>query len=201
MFIWAIDEVSGFDTAWVSIDGEHMTAQGQQSGLSPSPYWVRYRLETGERFVTERMSIQSRWQGGSARLELHRADAGWTADGEPRPDLAEALDIDLAACPLTNTMPILRHRLHQTVGNHTFLMAFIEVPHLRVVPSSQRYTHLRQLDPQAALVRYRSGSFQSDLTIDSEGFVLEYPKLGRRVDPRPLEAGVRAAGPGSARPE
>lgn len=33
-----------------------------------------------------------------------------------------------------------------------------------------------------AIVRYPSGAFQSDLTIDADGFVVEYPQLGRRIE-------------------
>jgi hypothetical protein len=33
------------------------------------------------------------------------------------------------------------------------------------------------------VVRYRSDSIASDLTIDRDGFVIEYPKLGRRLEP------------------
>ena len=201
MLLWSIDEIAGFDTAWASIDGECLTAEGQQSGLMPMPYWVRYRLETDARFVTTRMTIESRWETGAATLDLRREDGRWSDDGERRPDLDEALDVDLAGCPLTNAMPILRHGLHRGQGDHAFLMAFIEVPNLRVVPSRQRYTHIRMLTGGGAVVRYRSGSFQSDLTIDADGFVVDYPKLGRRLEPRPSEPGVRAAGPGSARPD
>jgi hypothetical protein len=184
MMIWAVDAIAGFDTAWVSIGGDRMSADGQQAGLKPVPYWVRYHLETGDRFVTARMSLESRWQGGSATLDLRRDEQGrWTADAEPRPDLDGALDLDLAACPLTNTMPILRHRLHTGEGDHDFLMAFIEVPSLQVDTFRQHYTHLRRLNGGGAIVRYRSGSFHSDLTIDADGFVVEYPKLGRRVEP------------------
>jgi hypothetical protein len=71
------------------------------------------------------------------------------------------------------------------------------------MPSSSgacRYTHLRLTDDGGAVVRYRSGSFQSDLTVDQDGFVVVYPKLGRRVEPGPPAAGIRASGPGSARP-
>jgi hypothetical protein len=201
MLVWRIDEVTGFDTAWATLDGGRMRAEGHQAGLSPRPYWVHYRLETAEGFVTARMQAESRWEGGSARLDLRRDDArGWTVGGEPRPELREALDLDLAACPLTNTMPILRHGLHRAPGEREFLMAFVEVPSLRVVPARQRYTHLRTLSGGGALVRYASGSFRSDLTIDADGFVVEYPRLGRRLEARPPEAGLREGGPGTARP-
>ena len=201
MLLWTIDETAGFDAAWASVNGGRLEADGRAAGLRPRPYWVEYRLETGEAYATNLMAVESRWDGGSARLDLRRQDGRWTANGEDRPDLADALDCDLAACPLTNTMPILRHDLHRATGEHDFLMAFIEVPSLRVVPSRQRYTHLRLLDGGGAVVRYASGSFQSDLVIDADGFVVEYPQLGRRAEaPDASAEGIRAEGPGSARP-
>jgi len=201
MLLWEIDETAGFDTAWASVAEGQLRAEGRSCGLLPTPYWVDYRLETSDGYATRLMAVETRWEGGSASLELRRQDGRWTVGGEDRPDLADALDCDLAACPLTNTMQILRHDLHRGPGERDFLMAFIEVPSLRVVPSRQRYTHLRLMGGGGAVVGYASGSFGSDLVIDADGFVVEYPQLGRRVEPGRLPDGVRAAGPGSVRPD
>ncbi len=200
MLLWSIYETAGFDTAWASVANGRLSAEGRASGLRPTPYWVTYRLETADDYVTQAVSVETRWQGGSATLELRREIGRWTVNGEERPDLTDALDCDLAACPLTNTMPILRHDLHHGPGHHELVMAFIEVPSLRVVVSRQNYTHLRLLEDGGAIVRYASGSFQSDLTIDADGFVVDYPQLGKRVEPGALPAGIRADGPGSVRP-
>ena len=199
MFVWSIDETAGFDTAWATIKGARLEAEGRAAGLLPQPYWIEYRLETDDAFATRSLEVTARWSDGSAQLDLRRSAGQWTMNGEPRPDLDAALDCDLAACPLTNTMPILRHGLHAGPGDHSFVMAFVEVPSLNVVVSLQRYTHLRTT-ADGAVVRYRSGSFRSDLEIDADGFVSVYPQLGRRVVPAPLEEGVRVGGPGSARP-
>ena len=184
MLIWSIAATAGFDAAWVSINGDRLAAEGWACGLLPIPYWVSYALETAAAFETRNMTVNARWDGGSATLDLRRDDRHWTVNGEMRPDLDEAVDCDLAACPLTNTMPILRHKLHRRHGDCSFVMAFIEVPSLRVVLSTQNYTHVRRRSG-GAVVRYRSGSFESELTIDRDGFVDEYPKLGRRIEPRP----------------
>lgn len=189
MLAWSIEATGGFDTVWATLDGGRLEADGRAVGQEGGPYWIDYRLETGDRWIHRRMQVESRWEGGSATLDLQCDDGGgWTVDGEPRPDLVEALDCDLAACPLTNTMPIRRHDLHRREGEMTFLMAFIEVPTLRVVANEQRYTHLRALPDGGAIVRYASGSFSSDLRIDADGFVVEYPQLGWRIE-----------GPGQAR--
>jgi hypothetical protein len=182
LLIWEIDETDGFDSAWARLDGRRLIADGRSAGLRPSPYWTTYSLETGDDWVTSRVRAESRWDGGSATLDLGRDERGqWTVNGEPRPDLGGALDCDLAGCPLTNTMPALRHRLLTEPGDHQLLMAFVEIPSLRVVPNRQRYTHVRALDTGGAVITYRSGSFASDLTVDPDGFVLNYPGLGRRV--------------------
>ena len=203
LLIWEIDETNGFDTAWARLDGTRLIADGRSAGLRPFPNWVTYALETSDDWVTARMRADARWDDGSASLDLRRDDRGWTVNGEARPDLADALDCDLAGCPLTNTMPALRHDLLQRAGDHEFLMAFIEIPSLRVVPSRQRYTHVRTLaveDSGGAVMKYRSGSFESDLTFDADGFVLDYPQLGRRVRASEPVTGIRAAGPGTNRP-
>jgi hypothetical protein len=185
LLVWTIDETAGFDTAWARIEGTRLIAEGRAAGLLPVPFWTTYSLETGDDFVTARVQVESRWAGGSAALDLRRDGAGWTVNGERRHDLAGALDCDLAACLLTNTMPVLRHDLLASPGDHELTIAFIEIPALRVVPSRQRYTQVTPGRPSEAVVKFRSGAFESDLVFDADGFVLDYPQLGRRVIPDP----------------
>ncbi len=181
--VWAIDDTAGFDAAWATIDAGRLRAGGRQVGQRPRAWWTTYELETGDAFVTRRLAVESRWAGGEASLELLRGPSGWTVNGEPRPDLADALDCDLGECPLTNTMPVLRNRLLDEPADLELLMAFIQVPELRVVPSVQHYTHVRRLDGGGAVITYRSDSFRSDLVFDRDGFVVDYPQLGRRLEP------------------
>jgi uncharacterized protein len=182
LLVWEIDDTAGFDTAWATLEDGRLRAEGRAAGLRPRPVWIDYRLETEDAFVTRAMDVEARWDGGSASLRLRNDAGAWTVNGEPRPDLDGALDCDLASCPLTNTMPILRHDLHRQPGDHELLMAFIRIPALEVTPNRQRYTFLRRVDAGAE-VRYASGTFRSDLTIDEDGFVLDYPQLGRRIVP------------------
>jgi hypothetical protein len=182
LLLWNVEATAGFDAAWVRVDGRRLRAEGRAVALRPRPYWVDYELDTGNGFVHRTLRMTSRWEGGGESLDLARSEDGrWTVNGVPRPDLADALDCDIAACPLTNAMPILRHGLHRGPGDVTFLMAFVEVPDLSVLAVEQRYVHLRSTEDGGAVVGYRSGSFASDLTIDGDGFVVEYPQLGRRV--------------------
>ncbi|MFF7790522.1 putative glycolipid-binding domain-containing protein [Streptomyces sp. NPDC007991] len=177
---WDVSASRGVETAWVELGGGVMRARGRAVGTVPEPYWVSYELETAEGFVTRRLSVTVETQTQDRALDLrHDGHGRWTAGGEPLPDVDGALDCDLGLCPLTNTMPVLRHGLHRTPGEREFLMAWVSVPDLAVRPSLQTYTHLGP-----GRVRYASGDFRSDLEVDGEGYVVEYPSLARRLTAR-----------------
>ncbi|MFD3935214.1 putative glycolipid-binding domain-containing protein [Streptomyces sp. NPDC058611] len=156
-------------------------ARGRAVGTEPEPYWLSYELETAEGYVTRRLGVRVEDAGRVRELDLRRsAVGGWTVDGHSRPDLEGALDCDLGLCPLTNSMPVLRHALHRNAGEHGFLMAWVSVPDLAVRPSRQTYAHLGRTGSGGALIRYASGDFAADVQFDADGLVVDYPDLARR---------------------
>ncbi|MFD9406471.1 putative glycolipid-binding domain-containing protein [Streptomyces sp. NPDC059989] len=175
---WDVLPSRGYSTAWVVLAEGRLTARGRAVGLVPEPYWVTYTLETVDAYVTSRLHVTVDTETSTGILDL-RNDAGrWTVDGEHRPDLDGALDCDLGLCPLTNTMPVLRHGLHRQPGTapHPFLMAWVSVPGLEVSANEQTYTHLARAE-HGARIRYESGDFRSDVDFDEDGLVLDYPQL------------------------
>ncbi|MEV8593894.1 putative glycolipid-binding domain-containing protein [Streptomyces sp. NPDC052012] len=72
----------------------------------------------------------------------------------------------------------LRHDLHRALGERRFLMAWVAVPDLDVRPSRQTYTHVAP-----GRVRFASGDFSSELEVDAEGLVVDYPLPARRATP------------------
>jgi uncharacterized protein len=203
--VWSGVEEWLTEAAAVELDGDGLSATGTQLGAEPVPYRVDYRLDAPDRFVTRELELTSTAEGWRRQLLL-RHDAsgnGWRAEvddlgdvpGGPwsgeLPDLGDARDVDIQNSPLTNTMPILREGFHQE-GAGDLLMAFVTVPSLRVEASPQRYEHVRGGE-RGSVVRYRSldGDFTAELEIDSEGLLVHYPRLARRVEPH-QRAGVRA---------
>ncbi|MFJ3922153.1 putative glycolipid-binding domain-containing protein [Streptomyces sp. NPDC090022] len=183
---WEVMASGGLETAWVEIDGgppgpAGLRARGRAVGTEPEPYWLSYALEAGEDFVTRHLTVRVEDALRVRELDLRRSVAGrWSVDGHPRPDLDGALDCDLGLCPLTNTMPVLRHALHRDPGEQVFLMAWVSVPDLTVTASRQTYTHLGRTDGAGALIRYASGDFTADVEFDEDGLVVGYPELARR---------------------
>jgi uncharacterized protein len=184
--VWVKEDPPGAEFAAVSISRENgLSASGTAIGSSPSGYRLDYKLDTGQDFVTKRLSINARGEGWRRRLDLTRLRSGrWVCAGveSDMTALHGALDCDLALSPLTNTMPVLRHGLLEGGGPFELTMAWVSVPDLRVIPSVQRYRFLRK-SKGFSIVRYESGSsdFVADLTFDKDGLCVDYPGIGRSV--------------------
>ncbi len=194
MLCWRGPEPQRIDSAHVNLEADFLRAHG--ASLTAS-YVLDYRLETGPGWGTRELNVRSRGDGWWRSLILRRSASGeWSADwaGEGLgslpsrlPDLHSALDSDLGLCPLTNTMPILRHDLvgashRRDADSLEFVMAWVSVPDLAVHRSEQRYTVSDPIDEGGALVVFASEDFQTTIEIDADGLVVNYPGLGRRVE-------------------
>jgi hypothetical protein len=179
LLVWRGLEEWLAEAAAISIEADRLTAYGTQLGAEPQPYRVDYELTTGERFVTERLSANARTTATERRLELVRGDDGdWSANGERLPELQGALDCDLANCPVTNTMPVLRERLRERRESKDFVMAWVSVPDLEVRRSEQRYEPI-----DGHTVRYvgLDSGFRTELELDGDGLVVRYPRMAERL--------------------
>jgi hypothetical protein len=194
---WSKDDPFGAEFAVVEFSGDRLDATGVAIGAVPVPYRLDYALHTGARFVTTHLVVATAGDGWSRRLALRRSGAGgWAADVEQRgtaemPDaggdsgpLTDALDPDLGLSPLFNSMPVLRHELHLGGASDDFLMVWISVPDLALVPSPQRYTHI-ETRGREHVVRFEAvgegDDFIADIVFDQDGLVVDYPGVAARL--------------------
>lgn len=107
-------------------------------------------------------------------LEVRRGrDGTWSVNQELRPDLKGAVDIDLSFSPFTNTLPV--RRLNLPIGVRAeIITAYVDVPSLRVTPDPQAYTRTA-----INLYLYESldSDFSREITVDADGFLIDYPGL------------------------
>lgn len=102
---------------------------------------------------------------------------GWTVDGIERTDLTGAIDIDLAITPFTNTLPI--RRLDLAIDDEADVtVAYVSFPDLEVTVEEQRYT---RLDDDRYLFESLDGDFSSEIEVDLDGIVVDYPGLFERL--------------------
>ncbi|MFI7426170.1 putative glycolipid-binding domain-containing protein [Micromonospora sp. NPDC049836] len=200
---WARTDTAGAEHV-VLDDRQGLSAQGVQVAVDPIPYTCRYRLTVGADWSTNRLEVETEGAGWSRSVRLERGADGWRvrtgeegdldaalgAAGHPAaglpgtddPDrLAAALDVDLGGSPLTNTLPVRRLGLGRAPADlaRSVTVAWVLVPSLLVVPAEQVYTSLGP-----ARVRYAGDGFTADLDLDPAGFVVRYPGLAERIDPR-----------------
>ncbi|WP_265522869.1 putative glycolipid-binding domain-containing protein [Oerskovia flava] len=191
------DDPARIDAASVLLEPDRLRAVGTSRSAD---YTTSWSLVTDTGWRTQRLEVTAYGFGWSRGLALLRdPDDGWRATTwaagsadlppagiEDAASLVDAVDCDLGLCPVTNTMPMLRLGLPGDAegGEHSLVMAWVEVPSLRVLRSDQRYAARAPVDPATGLgvVRYSSASrdFIADLTVDADGLVVDYPGLARR---------------------
>jgi uncharacterized protein len=195
VLVWAGTDAWRAESAEVHQVGDGFTARGVQLGVDPLPYRVDHRLETTGGWLTRTLEVSATGDGWRRTLLLTSdLEGAWTCEATAHGDvdlpgpggqaatLTGALDCDLGLSPLTNTMPVLRHRLHRGGGAAELLVAWVSVPDLQVHASRQRYQHARTT-ASGAVIRFTSGDFTADVVVDGDGFVVDYPGLAERLSP------------------
>jgi hypothetical protein len=188
---WAKDDPFGVEFAELRLGQDTLTASGVAIGTAPLPYRLDYAVKTGPGFATARLHVASRGEGWRRELDLRRDERGaWSIEvtehgtvdlpssGGDASLLEGALDCDLGLCPVTNTMPILRHGLLHAGGPVVLTMAWVAVPELSVRLDRQRYRHVR-----SHVVGFEAvdGTFSAEITCDDDGVVVDYPGIARRL--------------------
>lgn len=109
------------------------------------------------------------------------ADGIWSVDGEPADALRGCLDIDVAATPFTNTLPIKRLGL-EVGASASFDVVWVGVPDVAVERGRQRYTRLPGDGRRYEYVSL-SGTLGPShvLTCDDNDLVIDYERFARRV--------------------
>jgi hypothetical protein len=190
------DDPFGVEFAEIVLAPERVSAEGVAIAAGPIPYRLDYTLETVAGYLTSRLYVTTRGEGWRRTLDLRRDSSGvWTATvdeqgtvplpaagGEPR-TFVEALDCDLGLSPVTNLLPILRHGLLAGGDRVELTVAWVSVPDLSVRADGQSYTWLGSTSDRH-MIHYEAsdGSFEADITLDSDGIVIDYPGIARRLD-------------------
>lgn len=145
--------------------------------LQADPDWTFRRLE----FVVNGCS-----ETRPRRLLLeHLENGSWAIDGQPAPQLAGCVDIDIQVTPFTNSLPIRRLALAKG-ESRDLTVAYVPLPDLAPKPVAQRYTCLAPLGEDGGIYRYEGlfRNFTADLEVDRDGVVMDYPDTFHRQWPR-----------------
>jgi len=102
-------------------------------------------------------------------------ERAWTANEVRCPAVQGCLDVDLGFSPSTNLLPI--RRLNLAIGEHAAVRAaWVRFPGFSLEVLDQTYTRLAE---STYLYESAGGQFRRELTVNSDGWVVDYPGLWR----------------------
>lgn len=198
---WTRTDTAGSEHVLLD-DGHGLTARGVAQAIEEAPYTCRYQLTTDQNWAANRLAVEAEGAGWSRSVRLERTADRWrittseqgdldgalVAAGYPRAGLpgtddpgrlGEAVDVDVSACSLFNTLPVRRLGLLDAPPGteRRIIVAWVLMPGLMVVRTEQVYTALG-----GYRVRFASDTFTTEIDLDSAGYVMRYPGLAERVE-------------------
>jgi hypothetical protein len=193
MFTWQGADGRAMESARVLLNGGGLRALGRSVRAVPGEpaFTASYRLVVNDEGVVSRLAVTTATAERERTLTLNRTEDGYwmldTGTGGGRQEFDGALDVDLAYSPLFNALPIRRLGLQLEAGDHELPIVVVSLPTLEVHAHAQRYRTVTPLDDGGrAVVNFSSGTlnsgmFSSDLVVDADGIVVEYPRLATRL--------------------
>ena len=149
--------------------------------IEGAAYRIKYQIICDLDWKVKKVGVED-LLNNKALVFVQTTDGTWT-DEEARP--IEALngcqDVDIMITPFTNTLPIRRLKL--ALGeSKEIAVVYFRLPELAVSKLDQRYTFLSQ-EKDHGVYKYESlgSGFTSDISVDAEGFVIDYPGIFKLV--------------------
>jgi uncharacterized protein len=178
-----VDVREGFEVLFLRREHDGYRLEGHTTGLEEGEAWgIRYDLVLDSGWTTRSAHVVGRSSSGAHEVRLEADGAGgWTIDGDPAPELAGCLDVDLEASAFTNTLPVNRLRLG--VGERAEApAAYVRAVDLRVERLEQRYACVEH-DGAGSRYDYEAPDLQfaRPIVYDRFGLVLDYPGIAVRV--------------------
>jgi uncharacterized protein len=140
-------------------------------------YKADYTIKVNEKWETQELSIRSRHSDHEQDILLTKNSEGdWMMNDEKMYAFTGCFDVDIAITPFTNTLPIKRLALNND-EEQTISVIYFDLLNWEVKPVKQLYRRISE-----NLYHYENtpNSFEADIKVDKDGFVIEYPKLFNR---------------------
>ncbi|THG33498.1 putative glycolipid-binding domain-containing protein [Naasia lichenicola] len=179
---WTATDGVGLERATVEMAEEGAVLRGSVVRDDEAVYRISYEVRVDARWTTRSVTVFDDETGRSLQLRSEGNGRWIDADGAPLDRLDGAVDVDISATPMTNTLPV--RRLGLAIGESADIVtAYVLVTELGtdrgVELDAQRYTRTGELE---YLYESRSSDFRRTVQVDEDGFVLEYQDAFRRTE-------------------
>ena len=184
---WRAHDVSRMESVRVQLSGNRIKAYGRivaaETGSHPA-FSASYDLVTDEAGATKRLSLSVTLAERERQLSIARDEENmWLVQdhsGETKRAAYDgALDVDVIFSPFFNALPIRRTGLYQRTESVTLPVVYVRLPGLSVDAATISYSSAGA--GAEAGIKLHSPVAETRVTVDSDGFILDYPGLAERI--------------------
>lgn len=186
--MWVSMDERAFEYVRLQACKDAVTADGWIIHLGEESYRIQYRIECDSQWRARKLEMIRLGENPGSLSLVSDGFGHWTDDrGVPVAPLTGCIDVDIYASPFTNTLAIRRLALKLQQAKEINAI-FVTLPDLSVSAVPQRYT-LLTTDQAGAIYRYEglNSGFRTDLPVDSDGLVIEYPGFFKRIWTRSIK--------------
>jgi hypothetical protein len=167
----------------VQLTGNRIKAYGRivaAATASHPAFSASYDLVTDETGATKRLSLTVTLAERERQLSIARDEENmWLVQDHQnqssRAAYEGALDVDVIFSPFFNALPIRRTGLHEKAETLSVPVVYVRVPDLSVELETITYSN------DGKGLKLKSPVADTPITVDSNGFILDYPGLAERI--------------------
>ncbi|MCV7109055.1 putative glycolipid-binding domain-containing protein [Mycolicibacterium chitae] len=183
MLTWRAHDLPRMESVRIQLSGNRIKANGRiVSAATPQTpaFGASYDLVTDESGATKRLSLSVTLAERERQLSIARDEENmWLVQDHTgqtsRAAFDGALDVDVVFSPFFNALPIRRTGLHRRKDSVTLPVVYVWLPDLTVEPVTIGYART------ASGIKLQSPVAQTTITVDDEGFPIDYPGLATRI--------------------
>ncbi|MDD4866996.1 MAG: putative glycolipid-binding domain-containing protein [Mycobacterium sp.] len=184
MLTWRAPDVSRMESVRIQLSGKRIKANGRivAAATATNPaFGAFYNLLTDDTGATKRLGLTVTLAERERVLSIARDEENmWLVTdhrGERRAGYNGAMDVDMVFSPLFNALPIRRLGLHQRADSITLPVVYVNVPEMSVAAARVSYTSTGSLDG----IKLLSPVSETTVSVDEDGFIVDYPGLAERI--------------------
>ncbi|MCV7422514.1 putative glycolipid-binding domain-containing protein [Mycobacterium yunnanensis] len=182
---WRAQDVPRMESVRVQLSGNRIKAYGRivaaATEVHPA-FSASYDLVTDDSGATKRLSLTVTLAERERQLNIARdVENMWLVQDKQnqatREPFGGALDVDVIYSPFFNALPIRRTGLYQQAESVSLPVVYVRLPELTVETVTIDYAS----KTAGGGIDLKSPVAETTVTVDDEGFILDYPGLAERI--------------------
>ena len=186
MLTWRAHDARRMESVRVQLSGKRIKANGRIVAAATDTnqaFAAYYDLQTDDRGATKRLGMTVTLAERERQLAIARDEENmWLVtdhQGESRAAYGGALDVDVVFSPFFNALPIRRRGLNERADSVTVQTIYVTLPDMSVTSAAVSYSSAAPGAGEG--IKVHSPVSDVTLTVDADGFIVNYPDLAERI--------------------